>query len=401
MGKHRAPPGPGRPVRALAACCSTLTVAALLSAGHPIPAGPVQTVQSAHTGSAAKVIEDWALGWSPVDESAPTGGPLEIPTIGVVGTDYDEQDAAQDAAQSPSAVAATEAPLQVSPPPEPPDSLQVLAAENDPPLPTAPAQPSPSSEAAVTPEASAAPEATSTTPEATSTTPEATSTTPEATSTTPEATSTTPEETSQAPTSSQSAAKQAATTVSQTPSSTPTATSGPTDTSTPESTSSATETPTPTPTPSDTPSTTETPTPGPSRDTTLALGEIHQETDASGKTIFSIALDSVAVDLTCTADASRSAKRGHLVGLNVRVLSGPETTVSAADFQFLGSDGDAVTDVATTPAAACLDETGSWPGGRPGPDQPVAGTIVVDVPAVTGTIVYRPATWPASLRWHV
>jgi hypothetical protein len=387
MGKHRAPPGPGRPVRALAACCSTLTVAALLSAGHPIPAGPVQTVQSAHTGSAATVIEDWALGWSPVDESAPTGGPLEIPTIGVVGTDYDEQDAEQDAAKSPSAVAATEAPLQVSPPLEPPDSLQVLAAENDPPLPTAPAQPSPSSEAAVTPEASAAPEATSTTPEATSTT--------------PEATSTTPEETSQAPTSSQSAAKQAATTVSQTPSSTPTATSGPTDTSTPESTSSATETPTPSDTPSAAETPTATPTPGPSRDTTLALGEIHQETDASGKTIFSIALDSVAVDLTCTADASRSAKRGHLVGLNVRVLSGPETTVSAADFQFLGSDGDAVTDVATTPAAACLDETGGWPGGRPGPDQPVAGTIVVDVPAVTGTIVYRPATWPASLRWHV
>jgi hypothetical protein len=377
MGKHRAPPGPGRPVRALAACCSTLTVAALLSAGHPIPAGPVQTVQSAHTGSAATVIEDWALGWSPVDESAPTGGPLEIPTIGVVGTDYDEQDAeqdaAQDAAQSPSAVAATEAPLEVSPPPEPPDSLQVLAAENVPPSPTAPAQPSPSPEAAVTPEASA----------------------------TPEATSTTPEETSQAPTTSQSAAKQAAPTVSQTPSSTHTATSGPTETSTPESTSSATETPTPTPTPSDTPSATETPTPGPSRDTTLALGETHQETDASGKTIFSIALDSVAVDLTCTADASRPAKRGHLVGLNVRVLSGPETTVSAADFQFLGSDGDAVTDVATTPAAACLDETGSWPGGRPGPDQPVAGTIVVDVPAVTGTIVYRPAGWPASLRWQV
>jgi hypothetical protein len=211
----------------------------------------------------------------------------------------------------------------------------------------------------------------------------------------------TPDASTERSTSSQSAAKQAATTVSQTPSSTPTATSGPTDTSTPESTSSATETPTPTPTPSDTPSTTETPTPGPSRDTTLALGEIHQETDASGKTIFSIALDSVAVDLTCTADASRSAKRGHLVGLNVRVLSGPETTVSAADFQFLGSDGDAVTDVATTPAAACLDETGGWPGGRPGPDQPVAGTIVVDVPAVTGTIVYRPATWPASLRWHV
>ena len=109
----------------------------------------------------------------------------------------------------------------------------------------------------------------------------------------------------------------------------------------------------------------------------------------------------MAVDLTCTADASRPPKRGHLVGLNVKVLSGPETTVSPADFQFLGPDGDTVTDVSTASSTACLDETGSWPGGRPGPDEPVAGTIVVDVPAVTGTIVYRPATWPASLRWHV
>jgi hypothetical protein len=369
MGKHRAPPGPGRSVRALAACCSTLTVAALVSAAQPIPGGPAQTVQSALTGPAATVIEDLALGWSPVDESAPTGGPLEIPTIGVVGTDYDEQAAEQDAAPSPSAVSATEAPLQVGPPPEPRDSLQVLAAEDSSPSLTAPAQPSPSPEETFTPEATAA----------------------------PETASTTPEETSQAPTSSQSAAKQAAPTVSQTPSSTPTATSRPTPTSTPEGTSSATETPTP----SDTPSPTETPTPGPQRNTTLALGETHQETDASGKPIFSIALDSVAVDLTCTAADSRPAKRGHLVGLNVRVLSGPETTVSAEDFQFRSSDGDAVTDVATASAAACLDETGSWPGGRPGPDQPVAGTIVVDVPAVTGTILYRPAGWPASLRWQV
>jgi hypothetical protein len=375
MGKHRAPPGPGRSVRALAACCSTLTVAALVSAAQPIPGGPAQTVQSALTGPAATVIEDLALGWSPVDESAPTGGPLEIPTIGVVGTDYDEQAAEQDAAPSPSAVSATEAPFQVGPPPEPPDSLQVLAAEDVPPSLTAPAQPSPSPEATATPEETFTPEATAA----------------------PETASTTPEETSQAPTSSQSAAKQAAPTVSQTPSSTPTATSRPTPTSTPQGTSSATETPTP----SDTPSPTETPTPGPQRNTTLALGETHQETDASGKPIFSIALASVAVDLTCTAADSRPAKRGHLVGLNVRVLSGPETTVSAEDFQFRSSDGDAVTDVATASAAACLDETGSWPGGRPGPDQPVAGTIVVDVPAVTGTILYRPAGWPASLRWQV
>jgi hypothetical protein len=399
MGKHRAPPGPGRSVRALAACCSTLTVAALVSAAQPIPGGPAQTVQSALTGPAATVIEDLALGWSPVDESAPTGGPLEIPTIGVVGTDYDEQAAEQDAAPSPSAVSATEAPLQVGPPPEPRDSLQVLAAEDSSPSLTAPAQPSPSPEATATPEETFTPEATAA----------------------PETASTTPEETSQAPTSSQSAAKQAARTVSQTTSSTPTATSRPTPTSTPEGTSSATETPTPsdtpsatetptpsdtpspteTPTPSDTPSATEMPTPGPQRNTTLALGETHQETDASGKPIFSIALASVAVDLTCTAADSRPAKRGHLVGLNVRVLSGPETTVSAEDFQFRSSDGDAVTDVATASAAACLDETGSWPGGRPGPDQPVAGTIVVDVPAVTGTILYRPAGWPASLRWQV
>jgi hypothetical protein len=107
----------------------------------------------------------------------------------------------------------------------------------------------------------------------------------------------------------------------------------------------------------------------------------------------------VAVDLPCTAAGSLPAAHGHLVGLRVRVLGDP--AITAADFRFVGADGVTVTDVATASAKACLDEADSWPSGRPGPERPVPGTIVLDVSTATGTVVYKPASWPTGLRWHV
>ncbi len=56
--------------------------------------------------------------------------------------------------------------------------------------------------------------------------------------------------------------------------------------------------------------------------------------------------------------------------------------MTAGDFRYVGADGVVVYDVATAAATACLA---------------TSGTIVLDVPAVTGTLVYR----PAGLRWQL
>ena len=121
---------------------------------------------------------------------------------------------------------------------------------------------------------------------------------------------------------------------------------------------------------------------------------------AEGQVLFSITLVRVDAALTCTAPGSLPAENGQLIGLHVEVVDGePATSVDAADFGFLDAAGVLTADVDTDSSAACLED--AWPSGPPSPGTPVAGTVVLDVPAVTGTVVYRPASWPAGLRWDV
>jgi hypothetical protein len=136
----------------------------------------------------------------------------------------------------------------------------------------------------------------------------------------------------------------------------------------------------------------------------LAVGERYELPAADGKIAFSITVVSVDTELVCPAADSLPAENGHLVGLHAEVLAepsssaegGPAAAFSAADFRFLGADGVLTADVDTAGSAACLGEASAWPAG-----QPVQGTLVLDVPATSGTIVYQPASWPAGLRWQV
>ena len=111
--------------------------------------------------------------------------------------------------------------------------------------------------------------------------------------------------------------------------------------------------------------------------------------DAEGTVLFSLTLVRVDTDVACTAPGALPAENGHLIGLHVEVAV-PEPPagdapppVSAADFRFLDADAVLTADVDTGSSAACLED----------------GTVVLDVPAVTGTVLYRPASWPAALRW--
>jgi hypothetical protein len=334
-------------IRVLGTCCGTLTVAAFVSAVSPVPEPPL------HVDRTATTTDD--PGWPAVDTSPPAAGPLEIPTIGVVLTDYDAQMEALTAARAAAAADAAPAPLRPpSPTPVGPEPSRVEAA---PPRPT---EPPPAAE-------------------------------PSAPATQPPVTPLVTDEQFPAEPS---------------PPSTPT----PTTPTTPSSSTPATPTPT-TPTPA-----TEEPPPAEENpvETTLALGERYERRDAGGAVVFSLTLMTVDTEPACTEAGSLPAENGRLIGLHVEVLHGPEAAAdgesappeeppsfSATDFGFVGADDVVVADVGTDSAVACLADATAWPAGHPGPGQLVEGTLVLDVPAATGTIVYRPASWPAGLRWQV
>ncbi|WP_116452299.1 hypothetical protein [Blastococcus litoris] len=350
---HR--PAAGRSVYVLGTTCGTLAVAAVVSAVYPVPYPTAQRGELPAT-SQDDVLSTLDDVWFPVDESAPTGGPLQVPDIGVVLEDYDERYSALEAARAEEAgddyvPSSDDDADDARIPANRYDSLDELdnPVERLPAPPPAPVEPPVLGPPAPPPPAA-------------------------------------PAVTDPAPTAPAS------------PSTPPVAPPAP---QTP--TRPAPTTPPPT-TPPTTPTEEPPPPPPPPADTTLALGERYEHTAADGTVDFTITLVSVEADIACAA-GTVAAENGHLLGLHVEVADptpaaeAEAPSPSAADFRFVGADDVVTADVDTAASAGCLEN--GWPDGRPGPDTPAAGTVVLDVPATTGTLVYRPADWTAGIRWNL
>jgi hypothetical protein len=147
------------------------------------------------------------------------------------------------------------------------------------------------------------------------------------------------------------------------------------------------------------------PTEAPPEDVDLALGETFDVLDASGQLSYTIVVDAVTPDVVCTAEGSLPAENGHLIGLELRVITGPAPAegtpapaISTSDFGVTGADGEPAADAETASAEACLGEAEDFPSTPLAPEQETAGTVVLDVAAVTGTITYRPEG--LSLLWR-
>lgn len=131
----------------------------------------------------------------------------------------------------------------------------------------------------------------------------------------------------------------------------------------------------------------------------------HPET---GDDMVSWAVDEVVVDLPCTAPYyNYQPENGHIVGLRFRVSTGADLTplgsfftISDQDFAFIGPDGITHTNVYSISAYACLPPTEQFTSDPLGPGQQYVGTIVLDVPGTTGTIVYKPAMAEGGWEWN-
>ena len=127
--------------------------------------------------------------------------------------------------------------------------------------------------------------------------------------------------------------------------------------------------------------------------------------DVTGAVALAVAVDDVSFDVACSDPASTPATNGHLMAVQVRIATGSdlsavggEPVVRAADFRFLGADG--VPSAADTPSAgSCLPGAESLPPGPVAAGQELTGTVVLDVPATTGTIVFAPDYLAAGAEW--
>ena len=383
-------------VRLLLAGSVSLVVASLLALGEAPPSIRVTSDPATAASVHPAVPTEWR-----------NAGPLAIPTIGVVPSgadDWFDPDAEPTFQPTDPSAPALEVPTT-------PHERQTDETASTLPLPTT----SPATTAA--PTTTAPP---TTTPPSTTTAPSSeapSTTTPTTTAPSSEAPSTTtPTTTAPSSTTTTTSPTTPTPTTAATTSAPPTTTTAPTTTPTtsaPPTTAPTTTTTTATPAITTTPTTTEqpppTPPPAPTNErgnVVLGLGEQLTVFDGAGVAVFAVAVDSIEIDVVCTAPESTAPVNGHLIALQVRVTTGADLSVlgaapalAAGDFRVLADDGVTLAEAVTPSADACMPDAGSLPVGPLAPTRELAGTVVLDVAATTGTIVFAPDFLTVAGEW--
>ncbi len=133
-------------------------------------------------------------------------------------------------------------------------------------------------------------------------------------------------------------------------------------------------------------------------------GFVHPDT---GDDMVQWVVDEIVVDLPCTAPYyDYEPENGHIVGLRFRVATGSDLSplgyfaLSDQDFLYIGPDGITHSSVSSVSSYACLPPAEQFTTDELGPRQQYVGTVVLDVPGTTGTIVYRPPMSEGGWEWN-
>jgi hypothetical protein len=127
----------------------------------------------------------------------------------------------------------------------------------------------------------------------------------------------------------------------------------------------------------------------------LGLGEHLTVLDeGTGALVLAVGVDSVATEFTCTGPDATPPVNGHLIAVHVSATTGSDLgsvggqpAFGPADFSFVGADGVTLTDAGTPSVESCVPDVDAFPAGPLGAGQEFAGVVVLDVPAVAGTLV--------------
>ncbi|CAI3794014.1 hypothetical protein NKCBBBOE_00952 [Pseudarthrobacter sp. MM222] len=120
---------------------------------------------------------------------------------------------------------------------------------------------------------------------------------------------------------------------------------------------------------------------------------------ASGELTTSFVLTKMTIDAPCTAPYAQPSENGHFVALTFDVETTADLAKDINQFVWFGGQSwKLIADTGTTyngsldtsPAYGCLNDEERIPS-EIGPAEKVTGTIVLDVPAASGTLVFEPA----------
>jgi len=139
-----------------------------------------------------------------------------------------------------------------------------------------------------------------------------------------------------------------------------------------------------------------------------ALGEEGGTTTPDGDPVMTFAVDAITPDIACTEEYAPEPENGHLTAIQFRVATKPGVTpedlgyasINAYNFKFIGSDGLTFSNVDTIATYGCLDRGAMFPSDQLRPGSQYAGTILLDLPEPSGTIVYAPSFLSNISGWE-
>lgn len=171
---------------------------------------------------------------------------------------------------------------------------------------------------------------------------------------------------------------------------------------TPGATSAAPTAPVVTPVPTDSPTPSPSPTlPRSARGNLIKkVGQAGSLKLENGQQMMSFVVSKISVDAACTSPYAKPAENGHFLTLKISV----ETTAALAQdinqfvwfggqsWKFIASNGTTYNGSLDTSAAyMCIQDAERLPA-KIGPAEKVTGTLVLDVPATSGTLVFDSAS---------
>lgn len=129
-------------------------------------------------------------------------------------------------------------------------------------------------------------------------------------------------------------------------------------------------------------------------------GQAAGQTDpVTKKQVVNFTIHSITVDPPCTGPSPQPAERGHFVILDASIETLPELAnssfprfdLSPHGFKFVAANGTTYNGNLTSgPSYGCLPDAEILPISGVGPAEKVTGKIVLDVPDVTGTLMFQP-----------
>ena len=130
--------------------------------------------------------------------------------------------------------------------------------------------------------------------------------------------------------------------------------------------------------------------------------------EESGEIAMLFTVDKITVGLPCTEPYyNHEPENGHIIGVDMRISTssdlstvGGSPAISSYDFSFVDPDGITQRNLGTIATYSCISTSEQIPTSSLGPGQNYVGSVVLDVPATTGTLIFNPSWSGTANGWE-